>query len=109
MKRNLILVITLDFDGYSYSFGNRKFKLFYNSCTVGSSALFDGLYKTDLNPSFANSFNTVIKIKRSKVNENSFMLWQKGLRHISRERMERLIKEDALHDLDFLNFNICID
>ena len=27
MMRNLILVIALDFDGYSYSFGNRKFEL----------------------------------------------------------------------------------
>ena len=29
--------------------------------------------------------------------------------HISRQRMERLIKDDILPDLDFLDFNTCVD
>ena len=47
--------------------------------------------------------------KRSKVNENSSMLWHKCLGHISRERMQRLIKEGILHDLDFSDFDTCVD
>ena len=109
MRRNLILVSTWAFDGYSYSFGNRKFELFYNSCVVGSSALFDGLYKVDLDYSFANSINIAIGKKRSKVDENSSMLWHESLSHISKERMQKLIKEGVLYDLHFSNFDTCID
>ena len=43
-RGNLISVVVLDFDGYTCSFGNRKFDLLYNLCVVGSSALFDMLY-----------------------------------------------------------------
>ena len=108
MRGNLTLVTTLDFDRYSCSFGNRKFELFYNSCVVGSGTLSDGLYKLDLDPSFANSINNVIGKKWSRVNENSSMLWYKRLGHISRERIQRLIKECVLHDLDFDNCVDCI-
>ena len=37
------------------------------------------------------------------------MLWHKHSSYISRERMQSLIKEGVLHDLDFLNFDTCID
>ena len=37
------------------------------------------------------------------------MLWHKRLGHISRKRMERLIKENILHSLDFSDFDNCID
>ena len=47
--------------------------------------------------------------KRSLVNERSVFLWDKRLDHISRERMERLIKNEILPDLDFTNLNICVD
>ena len=87
MRRNFISVATLDFDRYSYSFGNRNFKLSYDSCVVGFGALSDGLYKIDLDPNFANSINTVIGKKMDRVNENSSMMWHKHLGHISRERM----------------------
>ena len=29
--------------------------------------------------------------------------------HISRERIERLITNEILHDLDFADLNICVD
>ena len=37
------------------------------------------------------------------------MLWHKRLRHISRERVERLIKTDILSSLDFEDMEICVD
>ena len=43
------------------------------------------------------------------MNERSAFLWHKCLRHIFRERMERVIKNEILPDLDFTNLNICVD
>ena len=37
------------------------------------------------------------------------MLWHKRLGHISRERVERFIKNDILSSLDFENMEICVD
>jgi len=36
-------------------------------------------------------------------------LWHKCLGHISRERIERLIKNEIIPDLDFIDLNICVD
>jgi len=46
--------------------------------------------------------------KPSLVNEQSAFLWHKRLGHISRERMERLIKNEILPYLDFMDLNICV-
>ena len=46
--------------------------------------------------------------KHSLVNERSTFLWHKRLGHISRERMERLIKNEILPYLDFTDLNICV-
>ena len=62
-----------------------------------------------MNPSFANSINIVIGNKIGRVNENSSMLWYKCWGHISKERMQRLIKEGVLQYLDFSNFYACVD
>ena len=35
-------------------------------------------------------------------------LWYKRLGHISRERMEKLIKNEIFSDLDFTDLNICV-
>jgi hypothetical protein len=42
-------------------------------------------------------------------NENSVKLWHCRLGHISSGRIERLIKENILHPLDFSNEEYCID
>ena len=73
----------------------------------------DGLYLLDTS-SFSidqqySIVNTVVGKKRGKVAENSSMLWHKRLGHISRERMERLIRENILHNLDFPDFDTCVD
>ena len=38
------------------------------------------------------------------INENSSILWHKRLGHISRERIEKLVKERILQNLDFTDF-----
>ena len=51
----------------------------------------------------------VVSSNRVRVDENSFMLWHKRLGHISKQMMERLIKDDILHNLDFSDFSTCVD
>ena len=53
--------------------------------------------------------NTVSSFKRLKLNDKSSILWHKHLGHISKHRMERLIKDEILPDLDFLDFDTCVD
>ena len=47
--------------------------------------------------------------KCSLVNEQSTFLCHKHLGHISRERMERLIKNEILPNLNFTDLNNCVD
>ena len=51
--------------------------------------------------------NTVSSTKRWRLNEKSSILWNKRLDHISKKRIERLIKDEILLDLDFLVFDTC--
>ena len=80
--------------------------IYFNSIIVGSGVLYDGLYMLNLNDM---SVNSVIGPKRSRVDENSSILWHRHLGHISRPWIERLIKEGILHDLDFSDFDTCVD
>lgn len=43
------------------------------------------------------------------MNESLAYLWHKYLGHISKARIEGLIKSEILPDLDFFDLNICID
>ena len=43
------------------------------------------------------------------LNEKSSILWHKIMSHISKQRMERLIKDEILLGLDFLYFDTCVD
>ena len=83
-----------------------------NDSFVGSGVLSEGLYRFNLNKDFAKTLLTLhhdVGTKRNKVNENSSFLWHKRLGHISRERMERLVKDGILSNLDFTDFNVCVD
>jgi len=43
------------------------------------------------------------------MDENSSMLWHKHLGHISLERIKRLVKEEILRNIDFVDFSTCIE
>ncbi|KAL9461972.1 hypothetical protein AB3S75_000039 [Citrus x aurantiifolia] len=114
IRRNLISVSILDRCGYTFHFGDRKVYLFCNSELVGYGTLYDGLYMIDLfSRGVESSSNAhvvhVVSSNRARVDENSSMLWHKRLGHISKQRMERLIKDDILHNLDFSYFGTCVD
>jgi len=47
--------------------------------------------------------------KHGLVNECSAYLWHKSLGHISKERMERLVKNDFFLNLDFIDLDVCVD
>ncbi|KAF7808426.1 Retrovirus-related Pol polyprotein from transposon TNT 1-94 [Senna tora] len=53
--------------------------------------------------------NTITGHKRQRTDENSSMLWHRRLGHISRDRLERMVKQDILHNLDFSDFDSCVD
>ena len=113
MRRNLISIFVLDGCGYSFHFGDGRVYVYYDSGLVGYGILSNGLYMLNVN-SFSvdqreSDVNSVVGKKRGRIVESSSMLWHKRLGHISRERMERLIKENILHDLDFSDFETCID
>ena len=56
-----------------------------------------------------NSLSLTAGIKRSVVNEESSLLWHRRLRHISIQRIKRLVNEEVLNALDFINFETCLD
>jgi transposase InsO family protein len=102
----------LDLDGYFINFGNKSFSLFKNTSFVGSGILCDHLYKFKLNDQFAETLLTLqhnVGTKHSLINENSSNLWHKRLGHISRERLERLVKDGILPNLDFTDLGVCVD
>ena len=49
--------------------------------------------------------NTTSSSKRLRLNEKSSTLWHKRLSHIFRQRIERLIKDEILPNLDLSNFD----
>ena len=53
--------------------------------------------------------NTSSSSKRLRLNEKSYTLWYKRFGHISKQIMKRLIKDGILSDLNFSNFNTCVD
>ena len=70
------------------------------------------LYKVFLDDSFSEILLTMhgnVGSKRGINNERSSMLWHKRLGHISKQRIQRLIREGILDDLDFSDFGICMD
>ena len=109
-RRNLISIPLLDKLGYCVTFCNFGVNLSVNSTNIGYGVLIDGLYQLSLVVNGEYILHTdKATSKRSRIQERSFMLWHKRLGHISRERVERLIKNDILPSLDFEDMEICVD
>ena len=73
--------------------------------------MFGNLYSLSLHhgPLYDSSFvNFVIGCKRARMNLSSSMLWHKRLGHISRQRLERLVRDGVLSNLDFSDFETCV-
>ena len=107
-RRNLISIPLLDKLGYCMNFGHSKVKLSLNSTNIGYGVLINGLYKLSLVMNGEYILHTdKATSKRSRIQKRSSMLWHKRLGHISRERVERLIKIAILPSLK--DMEICVD
>ena len=117
LRRNLISVSRLDDEGYNCHFGNGKCKIMFNHKCVGLAFRQDKLYLLPLsenvndvsteNKNASSSMNATNKRKR--VHDVSSKLWHCRLGHISRGRIERLIKKSIVPPLEFLDLEQCID
>ena len=109
---NLISLFKLGTVGYSIKFGNGCCSLFKHNHFIGLGVLCDGLYKLELDNLFPETLLTLhhnVGTKHSLVDESSAYLWHKRLGHISKERIQRLVNNEILLDLDFTNLGICVD
>ena len=113
IRRNLISIPILNIIGYSFLFRIGKVKLYRDYLSIGNGILCESLYRLELSilPYVYATLivNTVSSTKRLRLNEKSSTLWYKRLGHISRQRMERLIKNWILPDLDFSDFDTCVN
>ena len=112
ISRNLVSTSRLDVLGFDFEIGHGRFSLYKNNSLYGSGVLTDGLYKFKLDHEFAQSLFTVyhnVGSKRSKLDENSAFLWHKRLDYVSKERLTRLVKNEILPNLDFIDLKVCID
>ena len=97
-RRNLVSVSCLDKYDYSFKIKSNVISLFLDSNKVGCCYMSNGLYRLCLSPNDIYVAYTVEKVvsKRPLPKEQSYALWQKRLGHISKDRVERLIKTNIL-------------
>ena len=94
----------MDKCGYSVKFGNNRASIIYESKVVGNCNLIDGLHRLSLTPIGEDlSFNVDKSVaNRSLIREKSRLLWHKRLSHISKDRMDRLVKAKILPSLNMM-------
>lgn len=110
MRRNLISLSRLDDCGFSFSFNKGLCSLSYNSQVVGKAHKNDGLYVLRVDSNLYNTLHVqTIGYKRPLLKDTSFSLWHGRLGHISKDRINRLIKDDILPPLDSSDFEECVD
>ena len=111
LRRNLISVSILDRQGCTFHFGGGKVDVFSYSVLIGNVVLFGNLYSLSLHHGplcDSSSVNSIVGCKHARMNLSSSMLWHKCLGHISRQRLERLVRDGVLSNLDFSDFKTCV-
>jgi hypothetical protein len=115
MRRNLISVSCLDDDGFDCLFDKKQCLITFNDRIVGHALSHDKLYLLSIKDfinviSSENNVNvSSSKNKRKRIDGVSLKLWHRRLGHISRGRIERLVKESILPPLEFSDFEQYID
>jgi hypothetical protein len=115
----LISISCLADDGFDCHFDKEQCLIKFNDKCVGLAFQQDKLYMLSMHENVnivcneeknesSSTMNVQTKRKRCD-NETSVKLWHCRLGHISRGRIERLIKEEILHPLDFSDTEYCID
>jgi hypothetical protein len=123
LSKNLISISCLDDDGFDCQFGSRQCLILFDKEIVGFAFRQDKLYMLFMHENVdvvcndedvvckekgSSSMNVSSKRKRCD-DATSAKLWHYRLNHISRGRIERLIKDDILTPLDFSDSDYCID
>jgi hypothetical protein len=114
LQRNLISVFRLDDQHIHCHFGDKPCVIQFDNKNVGLVIRRDMLYLLS-HSDIVNVLDTPENDPASSVNkkrsdgETSSKLWHYRLDHISRGRIERLVKEQILHPLDFTNLEQCRD
>jgi hypothetical protein len=117
LQRNLINVSCLDNDGYTYLFGDGRCLIECNDTVISIAFRRNDLYLISLRESVnsvcddnANVFSsTITNRKRKRTHDASSKLWHCRLGHISRGRIERLVKNEILPPLEFSDLEQCIE
>ena len=109
-RRNLVSVSCLDKYDYSFEIKSNVISLFLDSNKVGCCYMSNGLYRLCLSPNDIYVAYTAEKVvsKRPLPKEQSYELWHKRLGHISKDRVERLIKTNILPALKN-DLETCVD
>jgi hypothetical protein len=120
LNRNLISISCLDKDGFECHFGHGQCAIWCNNDYVGTAYLHDELCLLplcekvnsvcDVNVHVANdSESDNVQKKRKRTHDTSLKLWHYRLGHISRGRIESLIKNEILPPLEFYDLEQCVD
>jgi hypothetical protein len=115
LQRNLISVSCLDNAGYDCHFRNGKCEIWFNAKCVGLAFRQDEFYllslhenvNSDVNENVSSPVNANRKQKRT--HDVSSKLWHCRLGHISRRRIEILVKNKILPPLEFLDLEQYIE
>ena len=109
-RRNLVSVSCLDKFDYYFEIKRNVISLFLDSNKVGCCYMSNGLYRLCLSPNDIDVAYTAEKVvsKRPLPKEQSYALWHKRPGHISKDRVERLIKTNILPALKN-DLETCVD
>lgn len=112
MKRNLVSISCLVRNRCTFFIDFSRIKISRDSLYLGSGSFVNDYWLLDC--SFPEEIlliedtQTDLSLKR-KHSENSTYLWHRRLAHISKERLQRLVKENLLPALDFSDLVNCIE
>jgi hypothetical protein len=98
--------------GYGFLFDENVFSILKTKLSTSGGTLINVLYKINLDSTFKLNYLSMHVdsiIKRSKMDENSFMFWYKRLDHIFIEIIKRLVNDIVLNTLNFIDFGTCVD
>src|SRR3954469_15746239 len=116
LHRNLISVSRLDKSHYECYFGHGKCAIWFNNSHVDVVFLHNELYLLSLceKVHYVCNVNEQVSAsnkeqKKRKRTHDSSKLWHCRLDHISRGRIERLVKDEILPPLEFSDLEQCID
>jgi hypothetical protein len=110
-------VSCLDKDGYTCLFGDGRYLIECNDTVISIAFRRNDLYLISLRESVnsicdnnANVFpSTLANRKRKRTHHASSKLWRCRLGHISRARIERLVKNEIIPLLEFSDLEQCIE